>query len=195
MKQIAIYARVSTVKNQSTDIQVQECRAYAGRCGYEVVGVYEDKISGITGKDDRPELSRLLQDAFVKKFTTTIVYSIDRLGRSLRHCLDILDTLKSYQCDFVSITQQIDTASPSGSMVFGIFSVLANYEKQMILERTALGRARAKSRGVRFGRPSTYNSSVAEAVRTLRTRGAGIREIAASLHIGCGTVYRALKEI
>jgi DNA invertase Pin-like site-specific DNA recombinase len=191
MKKVAIYGRVSTT-GQSTDIQLQECRQYAGRCGYEVVAEYTDTISGTTSKDDRVALTRLLEDSFARKFDTVVVYSIDRLGRSLKHCLDILETLKSHRCDFISIKQQIDTSSPTGQLIFNIFACLANYERTMILERTALGRARAKARGVRFGRPSKMNSSVAEAVRLLREKGAGIKDIAKSLEIGVGSVYKAL---
>ena len=127
-KRIAIYGRVST-SGQSTDIQLQACRQYAERCGYAVVATYTDTISGITGTDDRPELSRLLADAFLKQFDTVVVWSIDRLGRSLKHCLEILDTLKSHSCDFVSLQQQIDTASPTGQLIFNIFACLANYEQ------------------------------------------------------------------
>ena len=192
MKKIAIYARVST-NQQDTEIQVNEARAYAERCGYEIVEIYEDKISGLTSKDDRPELSRLLTDAFSRKFSTVIVYSIDRLGRSLKHCLEILETLKSHRCDFVSITQNLDTSSPTGQLMFNLLAVLANYERTMILERTALGRARAKANGVKFGRKTKKNTSVGEAVRLLRGNGAGIKNIAKSLEIGIGSVYKALR--
>lgn len=191
-KRVAIYCRVST-NQQDTEIQVNECRAYAERCGYEVVKVYQEKISGIAGKEDRPELTVLLQDAFSKKFETLICHSIDRIGRSLKHCLDILETLKAHKTNFVSLREQIDTSSQTGQLIFNIFACLANYERTMILERTALGRARAKERGVKFGRPSTYNPSVATAVRMLRAKGAGIREIQKSLRLGAGTVYKALR--
>lgn len=192
MKKIAIYGRVST-SGQSTDLQIQECRQYAVRCGYQVVGEYCDTISGTTGKDEREALGRLLQDAFEKKFHAVVVYSIDRLGRSLKHCLDILESLRSHRTDFICIKQQIDTSSPTGQLIFNIFASLASFERSQILERTALGRERAKARGVRFGRPSKMNSSVAEAVRLLREKGAGIKEIAKSLEIGVGSVYKALK--
>ena len=192
MKKIAIYCRVST-SQQDTETQVNECRAYAERCGYEVVKVYQDKISGVTGKEDRPELTLLLQDAFTRKFDAVVVYSIDRIGRSLKHCLDILESLKAHRTDFISIRQQIDTSSPTGQLIFNIFACLASYERTMILERTALGRERAKARGVKFGRKSKMNDSVAEAVRLLREKGAGIKDIAKSLQIGVGTVYKALK--
>lgn len=191
-KKIAIYGRVST-SGQSTDMQIQECRQYADRCGYEVVATYTDTISGTTSKDDRVALGRLIEDAFARKFEAVVVYSIDRLGRSLKHCLDILETLKEHRCDFVSLKQQIDTASPTGQLIFNIFACLASYERTMILERTALGRARAKARGVKFGRKSKMNESVAEAVRLLRGKGAGIKDIAKSLQIGVGSVYKALK--
>jgi DNA invertase Pin-like site-specific DNA recombinase len=192
MKRVAIYGRVSTI-GQSSDIQIQECRHYAERCGYQVVGEYCDTISGTTSKDDREALTRLLEDAFARKFDTVVVYSIDRLGRSLKHCLDILDTLRERQVQFVSIKQQLDTGSSVGKLIFEIFACLASYERTQILERTALGRERAKARGVRFGRPSKMNSSVAEAVRLLREKGAGIKDIARSLEIGIGTVYKALE--
>jgi len=192
MKCVAIYGRVST-NGQSTDIQLQECRGYAERCGYQVVGEYCDTISGTTSKNDREALTRLLEDAFTRKFEAVIVYSIDRLGRSLKNCLEILETLKEHRCDFVSLKQQIDTASPTGQLIFNIFACLASYERTMILERTALGRARAKARGVKFGRKSKMNESVAEAVRLLREKGAGIKDIAKSLQIGVGTVYKALR--
>ena len=192
MKRVAIYGRVST-SGQSSDIQIQECRGYAERCGHQVAGEYTDTISGTTGKDERDALSRLLDDAFTRKFDTVIVYSIDRLGRSLKHCLEILETLKAHRCDFISISQQIDTSSPTGQLMFNLLACLASYERTMILERTALGRERAKARGVKFGRKSKMNSSVAEAVRLLREKGAGIKDIAKSLQIGVGTVYKALK--
>ena len=192
MKRIAIYGRVSTV-NQSTDIQLTECREYAGRCGYQVVGEYCDTISGTTSKDDREALTRLLEDAFARRFDTVVVFSIDRLGRSLKHCLDILDTLRERQVQFISIKQQIDTGSSVGKLIFEIFACLASYERTQILERTALGRERAKARGVKFGRPSSYNESVAISVRMLREKGAGIKEIAKNLEIGVGTVYKALR--
>jgi len=192
MKRVAIYGRVSTT-GQSTDIQLQECRQYAERCGYQVVGEYCDTISGTTSKDDREALGRLLEDAFARKFDTVVVYSIDRLGRSLKHCLDILDTLRERQVQFVSIKQAIDTGSSVGKLIFEIFACLASYERTQILERTALGRERAKARGVKFGRPSKMNSSVAEAVRLLREKGAGIKDIAKSLQIGVGSVYQALR--
>lgn len=193
MKRIAIYCRVSSV-GQSTDIQLQECRGYAERCGFEISGVYTDTISGTTGKDEREALTRLLEDAFLKRFDTVVVYSIDRLGRSLKHCLEILETLKAHRCDFISIKQQIDTSSPTGQLIFNIFACLASYERTMILERTALGRERAKAKGVKFGRKTKMNSSVAEAVRLLRAKGAGIKEIARSLEIGIGSVYKALRQ-
>jgi len=190
-KRIAIYARVST-SNQNTDAQVAECRAYAERCGFTVTEIYTDTISGTTGKDVRPELSRLLQDAFLKKYEAVVVYSIDRVGRSLKNCLEILETLKTHKVHFISLQQQIDTSSATGQLIFNIFASLASYERTQILERTALGRARAKQRGVRFGRPTKFNDSVANAVRELRSRGAGIREIQKSLGIGSYSVYKAL---
>ena len=135
-KRVAICGRVST-SGQSTDLQIQECRQYSERCGYQVVGEYCDTISGITSKDDREALTRLLEDAITRKIDTVMVYSIDRLSRSLKHCLDILDTLRGRQVQFVSIKQQIDTGSSVGKLIFEIFACLASYERTLIFERTA----------------------------------------------------------
>ena len=81
----------------------------------------------------------------------------------------------------------------TGQLIFNLFACLASYERTQILERTALGRARAKARGAKFGRPSKMSSSVAEAVRLLRGNGAGMKKIAKSLQIGVGSAYKALK--
>lgn len=191
-KRVAIYGRVSTV-NQSTDIQLNECREYATRCGYEVVAEFADVISGTTSGDERPAMKQLLEDSFKHKFSAVIVYSIDRCGRSLKHCLEILDTLKSHNCDFISIKQQIDTSNSTGQLIFNIFASLASFERNMILERTALGRERAKRNGVRFGRPSKYNDSLGVSVRMLKEKGTSVREISRSLKIGIGTVYKSLQ--
>ena len=193
-KRAAIYARVSTT-GQDTETQLEECQSYAARCGYEVVGIYADTFSGMIGKDDRPELSRLLHDVFLKKVDTVIVFSIDRLGRSLKHCLEILETLKTHSVQFISLQQQIDTSSSTGQLIFNIFACLANYERTMILERTRLGRERAKSRGVKFGRPSRYSPTVGVAIRELKARGMSVRNIQRELKVGCGTVYKSLREI
>jgi DNA invertase Pin-like site-specific DNA recombinase len=107
--------------------------------------------------------------------------------------LNILESLKAHRTDFISIRQQIDTSSPTGQLIFNIFACLASYERTQVLERTALGRERAKAHGVKFGRPTKMNSSVAEAVRLLREKGAGIKEIAMSLQIGVGSVYQTLR--
>ena len=192
-KLVAIYARVSTTQ-QDTDAQVAECRAYAARCGYEVVGVYEDRLSGMVGKDDRPELSRLLHDVFLKKVDTVLVFSIYRLGRSLKHCLEILESLKAHSVQFISLQQQIDTPSSTGQLIFNIFACLANYERTMILERTRLGRERAKAKGVKFGRPSRYSPTVGVAIRELRARGMSVRNISKQMGVGCGTIYKSLRE-
>ena len=189
IKHVAIYGRVST-SGQSNDIQLKECRDYATRCGYEVVAEYRDTISGTTSKDEREGLTELLEDAFARKFDAVVVYSIDRVGRSLKHCLEILDTLKEHRCDFISIKQQIDTSSATGQLIFNLFACLANYERTQILERTNLGRIAAKARGVKFGRRSSMSESTLTSIRSMRSQGTGIKEIAKSLKVGIGTVYK-----
>lgn len=188
-KRIATYSRISTA-SQNADVQIQECRQYAARCGYEIVGEYTDTISGISTSQERKALTQLLEDAFARKFDAVVVYSIDRVGRSLKNCLEILENLKSLNVGFISITQAIDTNTVTGQFMANIFSCLANYERTQILERTNLGRIAAKARGVKFGRRSNMSESTLQSIRSLRKQGVGIKQIAKSLQVGVGTVYK-----
>jgi len=191
-KSIAIYARVST-DSQTCDNQLMELRAVAARCGHEIVGEYVDAgISGSKGRSERQALDQMMRDANQRKFEMIVCWSIDRLGRSLQHLVELLNDCQSMRIDLMFLQQGLDTSSHSGRMMFSVFGALAEYEKNLIRERVMAGQKRAKARGVRFGRPSTFNQSVATAVLELRERGMGIREISKNLRIGCGTVYRAL---
>jgi len=143
---VVIYARVST-EEQSVDKQILECTEFCKHRGYEVVGTYSDVISGV--KDSRPQLDLLMKDSFTGKFDTVVVWKLDRLGRSLSHLLSILHQWKVHRINFISITQQMDTTSPQGQLLFNLLGSFAQFERDMISERTKMGLRHAKNTGKR----------------------------------------------
>lgn len=141
-----IYARVST-SEQSTDQQIQACREFCKNRNIEVLKEYTDVISGT--KDSRPSLDLLMKDGFQGKFNAVIVWKLDRLGRSLQHLVSIVNQWQKYNIDFISITQQFDTTTPNGKLLFHIFGAIAEFERELISERTKLGLRKAKNVGKR----------------------------------------------
>jgi DNA invertase Pin-like site-specific DNA recombinase len=122
---VAIYTRVSTV-DQTDEGQERELLEFVQRRGWNVAEDYKDKISGI--KNNRSELDRLLADAKKAWFTHVIVWRIDRLGRSVSHLLEVLETLKALDIKFVSLSEAIDTSTPAGLMVFTVLAAVAALE-------------------------------------------------------------------
>jgi hypothetical protein len=115
----AIYARVSTLNGQNPEIQLNELRAYALRRGWQLVGEYVD--TGISGaKDSRPELNRLMADAHRPSFDVVCVWKFDRFARSVSHLLRALETFKALGIEFCSYSEQMDTSTPAGKMIFTV---------------------------------------------------------------------------
>ena len=179
-KRIAIYARVSTDK-QSTDNQLLELRILCTKLGYTIVQEYTDKgISGAKSRDEHPALDLLLKDATRRKFDMVMCWSIDRLGRSLQHLVEILNELQALKIDLYFQQQGMDTSTPSGRMIFSVFGAIGEFERNRIRERVLAGQQRAKTNGVRY------------AVKLLCEKGIGIKQIAKELQIGVGTVYSVI---
>jgi len=147
---VAIYVRVST-DDQKPENQADELKDYCIRSEYTVQDVYIDKCSGRT--DDRPEFQRLLCDMRQRKFQAILVWKLDRIGRSLQHLLNLLQEMESKKVDFICLTQNIDTTSPSGRLLFQMMGAFAQFESSLISERTKIGMARAKRQGIHVGRP------------------------------------------
>ena len=193
MKKVAIYARVSTEK-QTCENQLIELRAVAERCGYTIVLEFVDfGISGAKGRADRPALDGLMKAATQRKFELILVWSIDRLGRSLQNLVEILNDLQSMRVDLMFLQQGMDTSTSSGRMMFSIFGALAEFERNLIRERVVAGQNRAKARGVKMGRPSKMNEGFRSAIQLLRENGMGIKQIAKEVGVGVGTVYSVIK--
>ena len=189
---IAIYCRVSTA-NQTVENQLLELRQVAQRSGWEIVATYCDNgISGSKGRDGRPQFDALIKDAHRRKFDLIAAWSIDRLGRSIQTLIGFMNEMNDLGVGLYFHQQALNTKTASGRMVFGIFSALGEYEKEMIRDRINAGLARAKAEGKRLGRPSNVNPSVITSVRLLREKGHSIHNIAKQLHIGVGTTQKIL---
>ena len=185
----AIYARVSTLNNgQDPTMQTRELKEYCERRGWKVAGEYVDV--GVSGaKDSRPELNRLMADAHRRRFDVVAVWRFDRFARSVSHLLRALDTFKAQGIEFVSLSEQVDTGTPTGKMIFTVLGAVAELERSLISERIRAGLRHAKNKGKRLGRPRV---SVDYAhLASLRAKGCGWKKIAAQLGVGVGTVLRA----
>ena len=192
MKKVAIYARVSTDK-QTCENQLQELRATAQRMGYTVVAEFVDSgISGMKTRQDRPALDSLMKSATQRKFDMVMCWSIDRLGRSLQNLVEILNEMQSMKIDMFFLQQGMDTTTPSGRMIFSVFGAIGEFERNLIRERVIAGQRRAVANGVKIGRPSKMNDGMRSAIKLLREKGMGIKQIAKELQVGIGTVYSAI---
>jgi DNA invertase Pin-like site-specific DNA recombinase len=192
VKKIAIYARVSTEK-QTSENQLIELRSLCERLGYQVYQEYVDNgISGAKGRNDRPALDAMLKAATQRKFDMVMCWSIDRLGRSLQNLVEILNELQALGIDLYFQQQGMDTSTPSGRMIFSVFGAIGEFERNLIRERVLAGQQRAKANGVKLGRPSKMNDGMKSAVKLLREKGMGIKQIARELQIGVGTVYSVI---
>src|SRR5277367_6522009 len=193
MKQVAIYLRVSTSK-QETSNQRRELEAVAARSGWEVVKVYEDAgISGAKGRDKRPGLDAMMKAVNAKEFDMVAAWSVDRLGRSLTDLLAILQGLQEKGVDLFLHQQGIDTSTTAGKAMFQMLGVFAEFERGIIRERVNAGLARAKAKGVTLGRPR-IDPQVEKRIHKLRKGGDGILKIGRTLGIGTSVVQRVVSQ-
>ena len=193
-KRVAIYSRVSTDR-QSTANQVTELRAWADRCGYAVVEVFEDRaISGAKGRDQRPAFDRLLKGAVRREFDMIAVWSSDRLGRSLQHLIEVLQTIRDTRAGLYIHTQALDTTTPAGRAMFGMLAVFGEFEREMIIARVNAGLARARREGKRLGRPRLPARVRAEAIAALR-KGASVRNAVKVSGASVGAIAALRKQL
>src|SRR5437667_25753 len=143
----AIYARVSTVGHgQSPEMQLNEVREYCQRRGWTAAMEYVD--AGVSGaKDSRPELNKLIADAHRRRFDAVVVWKFDRFARSVSHLLRALETFKALGIEFVSLSEQVDTSTPTGKMVFTVLGAVAELERSLIAERVRARLRNARARG------------------------------------------------
>lgn len=185
----AIYARVSTSNHgQDVGMQTRELRQFCEARGWTVTAEYVDE--GISGaKDSRPELNRLIADAHKRRFDAVIVWRFDRFARSVSHLLRALETFNSLGIAFVSLSEQIDTTTPTGKMIFTVLGAVAELERSLIAERVRAGLRNARAKGKRLGRPRVTVDAVK--IASLRASGLSWPQIARALGVSVGTVYQA----
>jgi len=184
----ALYARVSTHAGQNPEMQLVELREYCTRRGWEISGEFAD--TGISGvRERRPELDRMLASCRRRQIDAIVVYRYDRFARSLRQLVNALCEFDSLGVQFISLHEGVDTSTPNGRLVFGIFASIAEFERELIRERVRSGIAVARAQGKRIGRPRRPVD--AGRVRELRAQGWSWAQIARELGAGLGTVHRA----
>lgn len=166
----AIYARVSTANNgQDPRVQTRELQEYCQRRGWTVAGEYVDV--GISGtKEKRPELDRLLADAHRRRFDAVVVWRFDRFARSVSHLLRALENFQALGVEFVSLSEQLDTSTPTGKMVFVVLGAVAELERNLIVERVKAGLRNARAKGKKLGRPK----KVIDAAKIAKLRAQGV---------------------
>lgn len=190
---VALYARVSTATGQNPEMQLAELREYCQRRGWTITGEYVDV--GVSGaKEKRPQLDRLLIAVRRREVDAVSVWKLDRLGRSLKHLVNLIAEWESLGIVFVSFRDNLDFSTPGGRLMFNIIAAMAEFERDLIRERVKAGIARAKADGKRIGRKRRLDVSP-ERVAELRAQGKSWPEIARDLNCGLGTVCRAFQRL
>ncbi len=187
---VALYARVSTTNGQDPTVQTRELKEYCERRGWKLAGEYVD--TGISGaKEKRPQLDRLMADAHRRRFDAVVVWKFDRFARSVSHLLRALETFKALGIEFVSLSEQVDTSTPTGRMIFTVLGAVAELERSLIAERVRAGLRNARAKGKKLGRPrkAVDRSRIA----ALRRVGRSWAAIGQELGVGEGTVRRAVR--
>ena len=178
------YARVSTA-DQNPALQLDALAGAGVDCVFADHGVSGSAAS-------RPELDRCLEH--LRPGDTLVVWRLDRLARSLKHLLTLVEDLSARGVHLRSLTENIDTSSASGRLVLSVFGALAEFERELIRERTTAGLAAARNRGARVGRPVAVTPEQLAQARTLVGAGHPVAEVARTLGVGRSTLYRALSE-
>src|SRR3984885_2625034 len=186
--QLLAAKRVSTF-DQNPETQALDLRRLAGQRGFEIVHEYTDRISGANAK--RPALDQMLAAAHRREFDTVLVWAADRLARSVRHFLEVLDTLNHLGIEFVSFRENLDTGGPLGRAVVIIVSAVAELERNLIIERVRAGLRRARLEGRVLGRKPIEIDRAA--LLRDRARGLSLAQLAKTYKISRTSVARALK--
>ena len=181
--------RVSTL-DQHPETQLYDLRQMAQQRGYQIVEEYTDTISG--AKARRPGLDQMMRDARRGRFEVVLVWASDRIARSVKHFLDVLDELNRLNIEFISFREQIDTGGPLGRAVVVIIGAIAELERNLIIERVRAGMRRARLEGRHIGRkPLDLDRN---AILRDRQRGQSLGELAKSYRVSRATIHRVLRE-
>src|ERR1700730_12624230 len=184
----AIYARVSTLNGQNSDVQTGAIEEYCQRRGFEIFRVYVHR-GGSGKKDSRPQLNRMMEDAHQRRFDVVVVARFDRFARSVSHLLRALETFNALVIQFVSLAEQVDTSTPTGKMIFTVLGAVSELERNLIVERVHSGLRHARAKGKRLGRRRKRVDAVR--IAALRQNRRSWRAIAREMKVSVGTVFAA----
>jgi DNA invertase Pin-like site-specific DNA recombinase len=191
VKKAALYARVST-NGQDPTVQFLELREFCHRRGFQIAAEFVDK--GISGsREQRPALDRLMVACRKRRVDAVVVYRYDRFARSLRQLVNALEEFRCLSVDFISIHEGVDTSTPNGRLVFGIFASIAEFERELIRDRIRSGLAAAAAKGKHIGRPKVAVN--AGKITALRQQGLSWAEITRATGISKGTAQRAMARL
>jgi DNA invertase Pin-like site-specific DNA recombinase len=180
---------VSTV-DQHPETQVHDLRQMAAQRGYEIVCEYTDRISGVKAR--RPGLDSMMVDARHGRFDVVLVWASDRIARSVKHFLDVLDELNRLNIEYISFRENIDTGGPLGRAIVVIIGAVAELERNLIIERVRAGMRRARLEGQHIGRnPLVLDHA---GIQRDRSQGQSLRQIAKGHRISTATVQRVLRK-
>jgi DNA invertase Pin-like site-specific DNA recombinase len=189
MKRAALYMRVSTV-DQHPETQLYDLRQMAQQRGFQIVEEYTDRICG--AKARRPGLDQMMRDARRGCFDVILVWASDRIARSLKHFLDLLDEFNRLNIEFVSFREQIDTGGPLGRAIVVIIGAIAELERNLIIERVRAGMRRARLEGRHIGRKPLELDRTA--ILRDRQQGQSLGQLAKSYRVSRATIHRVLRE-
>ena len=190
MKRAALYCRVSTI-DQHPETQLIDLRQFAANKGFQIVGEYTDH--GYCGaRARRPGLDRMMDDARRHRFDVVVVWSCDRLARSTKHLLQVLDELNGFGIQFLSQREAIDTDGPLGRAIIVIISAIAELERSLIIERVRAGMCRARLEGRQIGR-ARLDLDRAQVIQDRRS-GMSLTQVAKKHGISRASVCRLMKE-
>ena len=192
-KKVVLYCRVST-KDQNCERQITELRQIAKNHNYHIIDEYID--TGFSGSmKNRPELDRMMKDAFSKKFEMVMTLELSRIGRSTKNLLEIVEKLKEKDINLFIANQQIDTSTPSGSMFFTIASAFATYERDLIRERVISGLQNAKKKGVVLGRKTNLNGMTKNKIIEMKSQNIGLKKIAFETKVSVQSIRKLLSKV
>jgi DNA invertase Pin-like site-specific DNA recombinase len=193
-KRVAIYARVSTNNGQDPAMQLRELREYCIARNWQISHEYIDR--GVSGaRESRPELDQMIAGAHRRKFDVVACWKFDRLARSVSHLLRSLEVFASLGIEFVSLSEQIDTSTPAGKLVFTVLGAVAELERSLIGERVRAGLRNAKAKGKTLGRKPlrTLSPTELKALRQDRQKGISFKALALKHGVSTWSAFHLCK--
>ncbi len=190
---VALYCRISTKQNQSVERQIFELRECAKYHKWTIVEEYIDEgVSGSTKQRDG--LERMLKDAMQRKFDMVATIELSRLGRSVKHMCEIAEILQQKNIHLFIKNQSIDTSTIAGTLFFNIINSIAQYERDLLIERIKSGLESAKRKGKVLGRRTNLTNKVRNQIVHMKSKQIGLKKIAKECKVSVKTIRKVLDE-